>query len=764
MNIVQIQNDLKDFSDQQLMGTMQSGSAPQYLVLAEMQRRKGMRDKQQQPEQPQGSVAEDLMSGIAQLPQPLSIQEEGIASYARGGRVSEMGGRDKAAAVERGFKDASYKNPYTGKDEDPPEKPDLRYARDAKPKGAAFSIGGVIDGVKNKLLQREGARGDTTGAAETGKMGLSVAEYNRIKRDYGNDVTEEEAIDIFMDEMYSRLSELPGFDSASPRLQEALLDSSYNLGPSIAGFPRLTAALAQLPETGDEEAVAKELLDTASIDGKTSKGVAARRAEVYNEVVSDPAKQITEVEQTPDGELVYWAGENQLFRYGQDKDRHESSAPGIMSVGAVQVAQAPTTDQQRRQRDLEKYDAQDMPMPPGGVEYPEPVGQPDSEGPTGYDALPPERRPQGIAALDALRQYGVNGEAGGAQSGANREALIARGPRFTEENIQVAGFDQGGVVIGPDGKTEDDRRWEEQLRLLEAQKATPAEKPFRMPTKDDVKGGITDLIDKGKEWMGDITVDPAAAPKEFTINIDTPPKPDAMSGADKPVTPPLPEGQAHAVVDYALVDAQADQAEKELVQMRDPQAEVDPNVDPYLAELQKLRADATPTGREKLSEFLMAAGFGMMASNDPSTLRNMGVGGMQGLEALSALKKDGRVRGQQALQEEGAYRRGQVAAQASGGYDRSTNDAVQRTQAAITGYETAVKNFIDSLPITDQLDNAKVQEALRKAQMDPNSTVGSAFAQVQIARQRMKDLGIDTPTETQGVSLPQGYTIRPKAE
>ena len=42
MNILQIQDDLKNFSEQQLINEMQrpSGNAPQYLVLSEINRRR----------------------------------------------------------------------------------------------------------------------------------------------------------------------------------------------------------------------------------------------------------------------------------------------------------------------------------------------------------------------------------------------------------------------------------------------------------------------------------------------------------------------------------------------------------------------------------------------------------------------------------------------------------------------------------------------------------------------------------------------------
>jgi len=74
MNIVQLQEALKDFSDDQLIREMQmpSGQAPQYLVLTELERREKSRQRYQAQQQPQQSVAEEalmtrMQGGIAPM-------------------------------------------------------------------------------------------------------------------------------------------------------------------------------------------------------------------------------------------------------------------------------------------------------------------------------------------------------------------------------------------------------------------------------------------------------------------------------------------------------------------------------------------------------------------------------------------------------------------------------------------------------------------------------------------------------------------------
>lgn len=71
MNLFELQERLKDFSQDQLVREMQapSGSAPQYLVLSELQRRQRMMmEEQAQMDQPQTTVAQDAIAA-AGVPQ-----------------------------------------------------------------------------------------------------------------------------------------------------------------------------------------------------------------------------------------------------------------------------------------------------------------------------------------------------------------------------------------------------------------------------------------------------------------------------------------------------------------------------------------------------------------------------------------------------------------------------------------------------------------------------------------------------------------------
>lgn len=134
MNVVKMQDSLKDFSDRQLLQTMESGSAPQYLVLAEMQRRKKARENPANTEpQPETSVADDIMGGITGLPmRPMQMAEGGIVSFAAGGKTGRMKGEEEACWTDT----------RTGEKYCPPDTPQTEMPRTGQRK--SFQEGGMV--------------------------------------------------------------------------------------------------------------------------------------------------------------------------------------------------------------------------------------------------------------------------------------------------------------------------------------------------------------------------------------------------------------------------------------------------------------------------------------------------------------------------------------------------------------------------------------------------------------------------------------------
>ena len=128
MNLFELQERLKDFSQEQLVREMQAptGSAPQYLVLSELQRRQRMMaEEQAQMQQPQTTVAEDAIAA-AGMPQG------GLADMARSmAPQTDMDMNTAAQPVERMADGGEVRGPMTAEERFQVElRTRLREARD----------------------------------------------------------------------------------------------------------------------------------------------------------------------------------------------------------------------------------------------------------------------------------------------------------------------------------------------------------------------------------------------------------------------------------------------------------------------------------------------------------------------------------------------------------------------------------------------------------------------------------------------------------
>jgi hypothetical protein len=128
MNLLRIQDALKNASDQQLMQLMQApdSTAPSYLVLSEIRRRKDMRAQQAPEGQPDRTVAEELTApegqGIRSMQMPEEPPQEaspqsGIEAMREGGVVRmEAGGQPPSPYISE---TTGIEYPFTTGSQDP---------------------------------------------------------------------------------------------------------------------------------------------------------------------------------------------------------------------------------------------------------------------------------------------------------------------------------------------------------------------------------------------------------------------------------------------------------------------------------------------------------------------------------------------------------------------------------------------------------------------------------------------------------------------
>ena len=174
MNLIQVQDDLKNFSQDQLVKEMQqpSGSTPQFLVLSELNRRKRVkgnfeaRQAQNQPTVAEEAVAsagvpQSGMMGMSEAMAPQSMESGGIGSMMpktmkNGGEVEEYaeGGVIKAQDGLRSYKDRmsdgdffDYLTPVEN------EEDDTRFDRIAKGADRILDAGGnLIPYLGNRIV------------------------------------------------------------------------------------------------------------------------------------------------------------------------------------------------------------------------------------------------------------------------------------------------------------------------------------------------------------------------------------------------------------------------------------------------------------------------------------------------------------------------------------------------------------------------------------------------------------------------------------
>lgn len=194
----------------------------------------------------------------------------------------------------------------------------------------------VVDSVFSELRQKEG-KGDLTGAAPTGDLGVTSEarkqvglqeKWNKAKTEQERDAIDREASKKYLKYLYNKF---PRHWKKMPiELQKAFLDTSYNIGPNLFKYKNVNKGI----KDNNWDFAAKNILDTANIDGQTSKGLAKRRAQAYNKIAEvSGLTPIREVEQKENGTILYKDIKgNTIFTYNKKSGKHSSSEAGSLKI------------------------------------------------------------------------------------------------------------------------------------------------------------------------------------------------------------------------------------------------------------------------------------------------------------------------------------------------------------------------------------------------------------------------------------------------
>jgi hypothetical protein len=177
-----------------------------------------------------------------------------------------------------------------------------------------------IDNIYNTLVVEEGTGDNLTNAPPTGDMG--VTDSARSAYQISENTTDKEASRQILIGKDTELSQkVPNYDEAPSKLKEFILNTEYNTG-NVFTFNQFTSNM----RASNWYEASKQLLDTANREGQSVRGLAERRARNFNGVADEIGQpRITDVEQTNDGEIRYYSGDEVMFKYFAP--RHPQSDP-----------------------------------------------------------------------------------------------------------------------------------------------------------------------------------------------------------------------------------------------------------------------------------------------------------------------------------------------------------------------------------------------------------------------------------------------------
>lgn len=183
----------------------------------------------------------------------------------------------------------------------------------------------VVADVYSRLVEFEGEEGDTTGAAPTGKVGVTAGARRAVGKE---GMSDHEIAKAYVEHLYDKMPE--SMKQAPDFVQAVFVDSAYNLGEGMFNYKGLNAKA----EKGDWLGAVTHLLETASIGGAASRGIARRRAVHYNEVAEKLGQPtIKAIHQKADGTLAYLDDRNNIIHsYRPRNGRHNTSGIGIINV------------------------------------------------------------------------------------------------------------------------------------------------------------------------------------------------------------------------------------------------------------------------------------------------------------------------------------------------------------------------------------------------------------------------------------------------
>lgn len=246
MNIIQLQDNLKNLSDQQLAQAMQmpAQDTPPFLVVSELNRRKKMRDsfQAQQAAQNQTTVAQDVVAAAGVPQQAASEMAQSLAPQTDMTNNTGIMSVPQGAAPAQGMASGGVIKLQTGTDEE----------RRAELKRRQLSFGNAVD--------------DTIGAAKNAAdfyfLGLPLAGIEGVASGLGDAAAYGIGLVPGMEDVSMGISDLAkqSADNAQVFYDEGMFPDYYRYEPTMPSDPRVDGTLATDPKAQTAVTTAKDAI------------------------------------------------------------------------------------------------------------------------------------------------------------------------------------------------------------------------------------------------------------------------------------------------------------------------------------------------------------------------------------------------------------------------------------------------------------------------------------------------------------------------
>jgi len=246
MNIIQLQDNLKNLSDQQLAQAMQmpAQDTPPFLVVSELNRRKKMRDnfQAQQASQNQTTVAQDVVAAAGVPQQAASEMAQSLAPQTDMTNNTGIMSIPQGAAPAQGMASGGVIKLQTGTDEE----------RRAEIKRRQLRFGNAVD--------------DTIGAAKNAAdfyfLGLPLAGIESVASGLGDAAAYGTSLVPGMEDVSMGISDLAkqSADNAQVFYDEGMFPDYYRYEPTMPSDPRVDGTLVTDPKAQTAVTTAKDAI------------------------------------------------------------------------------------------------------------------------------------------------------------------------------------------------------------------------------------------------------------------------------------------------------------------------------------------------------------------------------------------------------------------------------------------------------------------------------------------------------------------------